>query len=246
MNSDLKPKLFNLDNLLILQGISFTSAIFIPTLVGRWIHLEIYHMSLEEILSIALTLIWAVFITRAFTEITFVATKDVFYLILVFGLTILLLGVGIHLVSNQFNDYLFELENSVSEKSRAVAYFYDELLSHYMIVFGYLSIIFAFTLEQRAFVCQVISRRLLIFAAILNGVSLFVIAIEGQVVIPTLVFCIAYLIWNGRTINIMNTIFVEKSCTFYFLSVVTTTFTLSILWGLYNFGFPSFSSSGLL
>lgn len=237
-------KNIDLSKIMIFQGIAFISLILLPSIIGKEVDLRIGYVGIEELLAIVLPFLWVLSVFISFNKISFRPKEKSFFYLLIIGIIFLILGQGVHLTGNFLNDHIF-LEEGIVGKAKDAAYFYDEVLGHYLFLIGYLIIISAFLLEQYNYICLLYSHfKSLIFIGTLNGVAMAISVIEGQVVELTLIYSIIVLAIILRS-DLKGGYKTRKFCLYYFEIVLLASTLSIILWGIINGGFPQFTEIGL-
>ena len=232
---------------LIIQGIAFVLMALLPTLLEKWFTLDIGKLGISELAEIVFTFIWAVAGVITFEQVRYNPKTKFFFYLTIAGLVIFSFGVGIHIVGNQLNDHLFELEGINSGRSKDTAYFYDEVLGHYLIIIGYLAFATAFVLEQINYVCHIYVYKIpLIIVGAVNGFVLGLFAIEGQVVTIVVVYSLLMLAYTTKHIVRKNLRLDSPICFYYFEVVLFVTLLVLLGWGMINGGFPQFSEIGVI
>jgi hypothetical protein len=151
-------------------------------------------------------------------------------------------GQGMHLSANSIGHLLKGMESS---DTYSLAYFYDEVLSHYMWHFGIfgLSALVVFRQLRNPFTEKQAILWVLILAGIIHGFTLFVIVVEGGTALLGVPFVILVtlfgLIWGRKRFSQQPLLF------FFFVTCLVSTL-LFIGWGIYWGGLPEFSEIGII
>jgi hypothetical protein len=151
-------------------------------------------------------------------------------------------GQGMHLAANSVSHLLAGTEGS---DAYGLAYFYDEVLSHYMWHFGIfgLSAIVVFRQMRHPFAEKQTVSWVVILAGIIHGFTLFVIVIEGGTAwlgVPCIVLAaLLGSIWGWQRFC------QQPLLLFFYVTCLTATLFLAI-WGIYWGGLPEFSEVGII
>jgi hypothetical protein len=151
-------------------------------------------------------------------------------------------GQGMHLAANSISHLLAGMEGS---DAWGLAYFYDEVLSHYMWHFGIfgLSAIVVFRQMRHPFAEKQTVSWVVILAGIIHGFTLFVIVIEGGTAwlgVPCIVLAaLLGSIWGWQRFR------QQPLLLFFYVTCLTATLFLAI-WGIYWGGLPEFSEVGII
>ncbi|MDD4860092.1 MAG: hypothetical protein PHR56_07840 [Dehalococcoidales bacterium] len=151
-------------------------------------------------------------------------------------------GHGMHLAANSIGHYLTSMTGSDVFK---LAFFYDEVLSHYLWhtgVAGLSALIIVRQwrnpfFEERSFV------GVTALAGVLYGISYFLITIEGATIwlgVPFAVLAaLAVAIWGRKDLA-------QRPLMLFFLIAYLTATVLFAGWGIYWGGLPEFSQVGII
>ena len=151
-------------------------------------------------------------------------------------------GQGMHLSANSIGHFLKGMEGS---DTYGLAYFYDEVLSHYMWHFGVfgLSALVVFRQLRNPFTEKQAILWVLVLAGIIHGFTLFVIVVEGRTALLGVPFVILVTlfgsIWGRKRFS------QQPLLLFFFVACLVATL-LFIGWGSYWGGLPEFSEVGII
>jgi hypothetical protein len=188
-------------------------------------------ITLQQILELIFTLLWLGSTIGLVRLISDSRWKDrASHLLAVFSL-----GKGIHLATNHLNAYTHSAPIS------QIVYFYDEILSHYLIWIGYLGLIFILITQ----ITQASNFRMSIFMyllATLHGAILSIAVLEGQSAGIFFIYIFSlglhrYIMKNKNQSHIASR--------FYCFSTIVA-FGIILSWGVAMRGFPEPSELGLI
>jgi hypothetical protein len=152
------------------------------------------------------------------------------------------LGHGMHLAANSIGHLLEEMTGS---DAYVLTYFYDETLGHVLWHSGVMGLSALLLLRQwrNPFSGEKASLGLLLPAAIIHGLTFFVIVVEGGtalLAIPfALIVILAGLIWGRNKLR-------EQPLLLFFLVSYVVAMLFMAGWGIYWRGLPQFSELGLI
>ncbi len=151
-------------------------------------------------------------------------------------------GQGMHLSANSIGHLLKGMEGS---DAYSIAYFYDEVLSHYLWHFGIvgLSALIIFRQWRNPFVEGQTVSWLPVLAGIIHGFTLFLIVVEAQTaplgVSFTVLVVLFGLIWGRKR-------FSRQPLLLFFFVACSVAILFFAGWGIYWRGLPEFSEVGII
>lgn len=148
-------------------------------------------------------------------------------------------GQAMHLAANSIGHWL---SDSMSDEIYQVTYFYDEVLSHYIWHFGVAALSVQLMYRSWRYPFKYSSRLILeTIAAVIYGITIFIMSVEGGTVPLLFPFSVLAVIicsiWGWSKFKHIPVL------TFFLLGYAIAAILLSG-WGLYWSGFPQFSELG--
>lgn len=145
-------------------------------------------------------------------------------------------GQAMHLAANSIGHWL---SDSMSDEIYQVTYFYDEVLSHYIWHFGVAALSVQLMYRSWRYPFKYSSRLILeTIAAVIYGITIFIMSVEGGTVPLLFPFSVLAVIicsiWGWSKFKHIPVL------TFFLLGYAIAAILLSG-WGLYWSGFPQFS-----
>ena len=148
-------------------------------------------------------------------------------------------GQGIHLGANSIGHML---ANAQDTDTYTLTHFYDEVLSHYMWHIGLVGLTALLIWRQMQNPSAETSLRESIIAAVIYGITYFIIFIEAGTVLLGLPFTILVSIVGVMRLNQLRQ---QPITTFFFVAHLLATIFFAI-WFIRWGGFPQFSELGLI
>lgn len=245
-------------DLLLIVGFALSHAIFV---LGPPLLLQAAGPSLElraglgmgETFDLFAPVVLALFYYGLFIRVTAWATRGALLASVPFllALVVMVEGHGMHLAANAISHFVSQADGS---PAFATAYFYDEVLSHYLWHGGSLAL--AVILMGQSWRGGMLSRpgslgtramsaAALGFAAIVYGLTVAIMAIEGQTVLLNLpaavLISVVYGALRWRCGQVSDALVLRFFAVGYAVAA-----TALVAWGVYFGGFPQFSELGFI